>query len=414
MKAHRVLVLCPKSVKAVWRDEIKKWSAGEECPGPFDEPWYISVCGAGDWRIANYDQIINKAHEKVLAAWGPDMLILDEAHRAKGIRTLRSLAGQRLAKNIPYRLALSGTPSHSPLDWLAQYRILDPTHPLWSQSFTRYRSRVAILGGPYGNWVQGFDPTGMAEALEATRPVTHVASKDVLNLLEPIETIIPVELDKDERAAYDRMKKELFIEFANGDLADATTVLTKILRLQQITSGFVSSTGGIRRIGTSKIDACMELLEERSQSQTVIACRFLEDIEALKARCGWTTNEDGSFNTWKKPVVITGGVSEKSRYWAQRNFQDGRANIAIVQPKAGGVGIDLSAASTLILFSAELSTIVWEQMLGRVWRPGQKGAVQVLPLVAERSVDSLIYNGLKYKMEATGLVKLLLEYLKRA
>ena len=66
----------------------------------------------------------------------------------------------------------------------------------------------------------------------------------------------------------------------------------------------------------------------------------------------------------------------------------------------------------MILYSTEPSSIVMEQVIGRCWRPGQTGHLQIMPLIVKGSVDETIWMALQNKMEYTSLVKLLLEHLR--
>ena len=406
----KVLVLCPKVAKAIWAQELEKWIGPSNLDGAV--PWAAVTAhfreGLG-FFITNYDQL-SKEHEKLLMKWAPDVLILDEMHYVKSPSSQRTRAVKRLAKRIPYRMGLSGTPSNSPLDWHAQMQILAPQDPYWQKTFTQFKLSMIIPTGPLQPWpdrkrgANGFWPEELDRAIAATKPYVHVVSKDVLNLPEPVTTVVPITLSPSEMKAYEQMEHDLFVEFKDTDtVADAPSVLTKILRLQQITGGFVADTEhGIHRFGTSKLDACMELVEERvgAGQKVVIVARYREDCAALQKAMK------------VKYGSINGDTSDKDRADIMASFQTGSLMVVILQPRAGGVAISLSAASAMIIYSAEVSSIVMEQVIGRCWRPGQTGHLQILPLLVPHSVDSDLWGALRNKMEYTSLVKLLLAHLK--
>ena len=411
----KVLVLCPKVAKGVWAQELERWvSASRQVDVPviFGDSALQRRADGTLWLITNYDQIINKTKEKVLAKWGADVLVLDEAHYCASISSARSRAVARLAKKIHYHLLLSGTPSDNPWGWYPQYRLIaSPTDPVWSQqTYTAYKNRITLFAGPMMPWrdknrgANGYDPEYLEVAKQAAARYSHVIDKSVLNLPEPVTTVVPITLSPSEMKAYEQMEHDLFVEFKDTDtVADAPSVLTKILRLQQITGGFVADTEhGIHRFGTSKLDACMELVEERvgAGQKVVIVARYREDCAALQKAMK------------VKYGTINGDTSDKDRADIMASFQTGSLMVVILQPRAGGVAISLSAASAMIIYSAEVSSIVMEQVIGRCWRPGQTGHLQILPLLVPHSVDSDLWGALQNKMEYTSLVKLLLAHLK--
>lgn len=81
--------------------------------------------------------------------------------------------------------------------------------------------------------------------------------------------------------------------------------------------------------------------------------------------------------------------------------------VLLLQYKAGGTALTLTKAKTLILYSLNPSTIDLRQMIGRVYRIGQTTNVQVLPLLAENTVDVRLWHGLKLNLEHVELARYL-------
>lgn len=425
LKLTRMVVVAPVVAKGVWRREIGKWWPGaraveidelETLQG--DQPTFVLI---------SYDKLIDpipadprkirNLHGRdrlhTLLRWSPDLLILDEAHYVKDYKTKRSRAVAKLGGGSRFKLLLSGTPAHSPLDWWQQYRIIDPRHPMWVQSFQRYREDVMILTGPNGNWPKrGPDgrpmmkPGAQNRILNAMAPYTHHADASLVHLPEPIESLIPVKLSATERKHYNEMAKLLRTELDPDTEAQAAIVLTKLLRLTQISAGFVTDQfGALRDLGTSKLDACLEMLEERSEKKVVVSARFTHDIERL-SRALEARKIDFK--------VISGKTPEAKRPEIENWFQTTPGpKVLLLQQRAGGVAITLSEADCLIFFTLENSVVAWRQTWGRVWRIGQKGHVQIMYLLAENTQDEVQLIGLKEGANLVQVARMMLNQLRR-
>lgn len=374
---QRILVVTTKAGLGVWRREIARW-----------------------WPDAPHVGLIN--WDRVDKASPADLLILDEAHYAKNGHSQRSRAVQRLSRAARHTLLLSGTPAHSPLDYHAQYRMIDPQSWPWCLKPSEYKQLICNLSGPYGNWLDKhhpFKPQMVRRVEEIMATHTHKAVKEEMHLPEPIETVVPVQLDSHERAAYTEMEKKLVVELPPAAFADAPIVLSKILRLQQITSGFLKDTQGVEHaIGTSKLDVCAELLEERRVQHVVVAFRFGWEKRALQERLETLKIEH---------ACIDGSTSDNARTGIVGMFQEGRLPVLLLQYQAGGTSITLTKADAMIFLSMTSSVIEWEQIKARIHRIGTMTHVQYLYLLVDNSVDVDLFNGLKAKADVVALTSLL-------
>lgn len=419
LKSARTLIVAPVVAQGVWRREFEKWLPGTNVA--FDAP--ADGC---DVVVTTYDKIKDPKSDNPsrqrrtgtdrlhrLLAWQPDLLVLDEAQYAKSPNTGRTRAAWKIAGGSKYKLLMSGTPAHSPLDWWAQFRIISPAEPIFRQQFREYRSQVMVLAGPNGNWAvrdaRGGYVTkgdGYKRLVEAMAPYVHAVAKDVLGLPEPLVTEIPITLSKAEQKAYDEMETMLRTELHDETEANASIVLTQIMRLDQIAAGHVTNEGGATvDVGHSKSDACMELIDQRDDEKIVVACRFKEDIARLKAE----------LDKRERPYrIIDGSVSAGKRTEAEDWFQtQEHSGVMLLNYQAGGVAITLSKASTLIMYTLTPSVIQWEQMLARVHRIGTTTNVSVLYLLAEGTHDEIQLSGLKAGASMVDMARLLLKYLNR-
>jgi superfamily II DNA or RNA helicase len=310
---------------------------------------------------------------------------------------------------------LSGTPQHNEFDLFNQYRMLAREEPLFKQSFTDFKRWLCVFppGQNFPARKSKSDPSlrykpGAREALAAAiAPYTHTADASLMHLWEPIVTETPVDLDETEHNAYDDMERVLRAELPDGNETAAEIVLTKLLRLTQIAAGHATSTeGDMVRLGRSKLEATLDLLDQRPNQKVVIAYRFREDGAGLVA----ALNERG-----RALAKIDGGTPAKFRTQYEDWFEKGRHDngVILLQYQAGGVAITLATARTLILYTLDPSVIRFRQMIGRVWRIGQENAVEILPLLANDTQDWAMWAALQAGADNANIAKMLRSYLFR-
>ena len=418
LKSERTVIVCPVVAQGVWRREFAKWLPAARI-GDLDDGAQVIITTYDKLKDPKAANILHQRRTGAgrlhrLQAWNPTLLILDEAQYVKSPSAARTRAMWKLAAAADYKLLLSGTPAHSPLDWWSQFRIVAPHEPAFRQTYQEYKQSTMVLQqGPNGAYpLRGkggaylTQKDGWERVVGAMAPYVHAVSKDVLGLPEPIVTEVPIELDTKERKAYTQMETMLRTELPDLTEANATIVLTQIMRLTQIAAGHVTNENGDSIvIGSSKVNAAMELLEEREDEKVVIACRFRQDITSLKEAL------DKAGRPYR---VIDGSVSGGARTRAEDWFQTEEHNgVMLLNYQAGGVAITLSKASTIIMFTLTSSVIQWEQMISRVHRIGTTTNVQILYLISEQTQDEILLPALQRGASAVDMARLLLKYLNR-
>ena len=417
--AQRVVVLAPLVALGVWQSEIEKWWSGTSAEILREKFWGTS------WEniqppgprvlVTNYDQLPGGAKRygrvDALVKWDPDLVICDESHMLKSWQTLRSRSVRRLTAGRRTVL-LTGTPADTPLDWYGQYKLIAPADPLWAGNYGAYRDLVATTRqhGEYGIIVTGFRPERVRQVVEQhVAPYTHVV-KDVLNLPEPIETPVLHDLGSEAQRVYDSLKRDYVVELgAGGDTAGTVVVaanaLVKYAKLLQVCSGFLHDNDGVAtHLDTVRKTLLEQLIEQDPTLPTVIACMFTAQVTEIGAALGRTTHGI-AFGT------ITGSTPQEARTRFVQDFQAGRHRHIILNYQAGGVAITLTSAKRIILYGLPLSSILMEQMIGRVWRAGQTGHVQIVPLLAAGTVEPVLWEGLKKKASDVDLARLVGQHL---
>ncbi len=163
-----------------------------------------------------------------------DLVIADESQRIKTHDAEQSKALHRLGDKARYKMILSGTPvQNEAIDIFSQYRFLDPT--IFGSNFYAFRGRYCEMGGFNRKQVVGY--RDLDQLIKKEHSVAYrVTKEEALDLPEQTFENRYITLSKKERDLYDRLRRDSFAELSDGGRITATTVLTKLLRLQQFTA----------------------------------------------------------------------------------------------------------------------------------------------------------------------------------
>ena len=197
-------------------------------------------------------------------------LLVHNSHRIKAAGGVASRYITRLARRIPKRVAMTGTPMpNSPLDLYAQYRAIDRT--IFGTSVAVYKARYAIMGGYEGREITGWrHQTELRQKYESI--AMQVSATDVLSLPPTVDSTHRVTLNKKAKRLAREAEDAFLLEVETGTVTVANA-LVKLLRLQQISSGFLHPEGARPDIfDTSKRDALTEILTDLGETYAVVFC----------------------------------------------------------------------------------------------------------------------------------------------
>lgn len=402
--ARKVLVLCPKSVVAAWPEQFRRH---------VDTPWTICPLDQGSVAqrvklaeqalatservvvIVNYDAAIQSAMAALLKRQRWDVLVCDESHRLKSPRGVTSKLARDLGRRATRRLCLTGTPMpHSPLDIWAQARVLGETN--LGSSYVSFRGEYSVPHPVFPSKPLRFIRLDQLEQRMAT--FTYRSPDDAVELPEATHVTRTFDLSPSARRLYRELEKEFTTTldaYQQGDqTVTASNVLTKVIRLQQITSGHLKTDEGeIVTVDDGKQRLLSDILEDLDEP-VVAFCRFRHDLDVVQA----VAAQHG------RPYRELSGRQNDLAQWQA----DG--GVLGVQIASGGVGIDLTKARVCVYVSKSYALGEYDQSLARVHRPGQTRPVLYLHLIANDSIDEKIERALT---ERRDLVESLLEGLKR-
>lgn len=360
------------------------------------------------------------------------LIVADEASRIKGHDTIRTILSCKAAMLAPYRRACNGTPvSNSPFDLYAQVCFLDPLvgprgglqSPFWISkginSFQGFKTQFGVWGKGY-RW--GVDKkTGERKKIEfpdlkgyrnldllnswLDEISDRITKEDAgLNLPDKLYKTLRFDLTEAQRRVYQMLTEESIAYLDSGELVTTPLVLTKMLRLQQVCSGYVAvdDPEGEPIIDIGKENPRLDLLCEVCEDlphKAIIWTRFKRDVDLILGRL----HEMG-----RKAVRYDGNVGDQERRENVLAFQKGDAQFFVSNPVAGGEGLTLLgdqsegaaealACKTVIYYSNNFSLQNRLQSEDRAHRIGQRWPVQYIDIVASDTIDDQIASNLKNK-----------------
>jgi SNF2 family DNA or RNA helicase len=356
-------------------------------------------------------------YRAAMAKFSPHLLVVDESHRIKSPTSNVSKLLRKMAAECPKVLLLTGTPMpHSPLDVWAQWAVLDPSafsdrHTGRPWTFIGFRNRYAEMGGFGGKEIKAFIHLDDLQRRIAPRSMV-LRKEDALDLPPTTDVVLDIELNAAEQRAYADLKKDL-VAAIDGGVVTAGNRLTQMLRLRQITSGFVKDdTGTISQLGTSRRDAALSLLEDllATENRIVVFAWARQEVDGLVAAINARSGLYGA-----KAFGITGDTPDDVRLGLRARFGDPvrwtDKQILVCQIRAMSIGVnELVMASHAIFLSLSQQRDDLIQAKGRLDRQGQTKPVTFWHLVAPGTVDEVI---LRSHRDRTDLESNLLTHLKK-
>lgn len=331
-----------------------------------------------------------------LLAWKPDMIIADESQRIKNPTAQQSKAMHKLGKITKYKLILTGTPvQNAPLDFFSQYKFLDDK--IFGTSYYAFRARYAVMGGYGGHEIIRYQ--NLDELIQKAHSIAfRVKKEEALDLPEQVDEYRYCELEPKARRIYEEIKEDSYTELGNSEIT-VRNVLTRLLRLQQITGGYVNTDDATQKqVSKAKLDALKEIVSDITEAgkKVVIFARFVAEIEAIRQMM----NELKIQYSW-----IAGEVPIKERGEKVRQFQEEpNCKVFIAQIQTAGLGITLHAANTAIFYSVDFNYANYEQARARIHRIGQKNNCTYIHLLAKNTVDEHVMKALQKKEDMAKMV----------
>mgnify|MGYP002769082104 FL=1 len=404
-KIERVLIVAPTSVVAVWPKEFQEFADFKyTCKTLLGDKTHrlrelndLQKFPFKAMKVAviNYESTWREGIFEALQEYDADLIICDESQRIKTHDASQSKALHELGDQARYKLILSGTPvQNNAIDIFSQYRFLDAS--IFGKNFYQFRNRYAIMGGFSNRQIIGYkdlDGLIMKEHSIAFR----ITKEEAIDLPEQTFETRKVFFSKKEQELYNRIKRDSYAELDSGGQITATTVLTKLLRLQQLTGGFLVEDEATKpqQVSTAKMDALADIIEDYvigAGKKLVIFARFIAEVKAIIEMVGKKLPRD------MKQVAIYGDIKKEDRGDVAIQFKEFPATSVFVgQIDTAGTGITLTAADTCVYYSKNFNYATYSQSLSRIHRIGQRNTCTYIDLEVDKTVDELISKSLGKK-----------------
>ncbi|MGH3986424.1 MAG: SNF2-related protein, partial [Pseudonocardiaceae bacterium] len=437
---QRVLIAAPTAALGVWPRELRihsrrEWHVesgtyrtrtGKLRRVSLDERFELQSqmmrtcsCGRPHAMVVSYEAMArDPLRSASLAALNIDGVVDDEGHRLKKAGGVASRTALSWLDQVGFAWALSGTPMpQSPDDIYGLYRSLDPS--IFGMNHTYFRAEfIHMVKNKEGQeFPRDVFPHARFEFSRRFHSIAYIPRVDLK--LPPItHSIIGVELEPAARTAYEKLRDTGLAEISAAVAAsggaltpdgDERTVTPKnsgvaLLRLMQFTGGSVSDDDGHAAVvsrakanalaefaggklaGGPLYDAgCRPDFPAQERNPVTVFCRFTHDLAAVRG-----VAEKAGLRYREISGKRKDGLTEDATM-----VDD--VDVLGVQIQAGGIGIDLTRGHTVVWYSVGLELWLYQQAMARTHRKGQTRAVQNYYLIAENTIDGLIYRALARK-----------------
>ncbi|HDK42490.1 MAG TPA: DEAD/DEAH box helicase [Candidatus Pacearchaeota archaeon] len=396
-KQCKGLIVAPLStLKTVWEDSIDEFYPDMKYINlyPFNKPKREAFI-----RNDNSVHIINpdgfKIHFETIMKANYKCLILDESSCLKGRTTKIAKTLIKFGQSIESSYLLSGTPApNTKMEFFPQLYLIAPG--LLGFNFYSFRNRYFHPVDRNGyKWVENSSmQEDFIERLQ--KYCLFVKKSDVLDLPERTYEVREVIMSTEQSKIYKQMKKE-FVAEIKGETIMSPNVLSKIMKLRQITSGFVYYNDSTLKISDRKIKALHEVLEEIGNNQVIIWANFKAEIKEL-------------LKNIPNSVAIYGDIANQTLKDNNLSmFKQGQYQYLIANPASLAHGVTIVNASYAIYYSLSYSNEQWQQSQDRIYRYGQKNKCTYIILNCKDTIDEVLYRTLQRKEKD---YKEVLEYLK--
>lgn len=393
-----ILIVCPVSVLGNWRRELHRFAPslrvvlhhGKGRAETLED--FRSMLDSSDIVLTSYNLL--QRDEEIMSAVTFDGVVLDEAQNIKNPTTRQSRVARTLRGN--FRLALTGTPlENRPLDLWSIMDFLNEGLLGSRTQFTQTLEHPIVKQRRQGS---------MSALARLVRPFVLRRLKTdpeiVQDLPEKSEQIVAATLSREQAILYESVVRKGLqeVEKAAEGIQRRGAILTTLLRLKQVCNhpAHYLMDGSVLPSRSGKLDLLTEMIEEalEESDRCLVFTQFKEMGSLLKAHLESVTGGQVLF--------LHGGVPQKERDQMVTDFQESRADgpkIFVLSLKAGGTGLNLTAANRVFHFDRWWNPAVEDQATDRAFRIGQLRNVFVHKFVCNGTLEERIQQMLDRKRE---------------
>ena len=377
---HRSLIVCPASLVYNWQKEISRFAPQIKTTLvtglAAERQRIVRHTKEGEVLITSYDLLkrdVELYRDMVFA-----IQVIDEAQYIKNPGTQAAKGVKQITAG--FKLALTGTPIENRLSEL--WSIFDYLMPGFLYTYQRFREEIEI---PI---VVNGDENRMQRLQRMIRPfiLRRLKGEVLRDLPAKLEENVFAKLEGEQLALYDahvqRMKESLEGKSEKEFRSEKIQILAELTRLRQICCDPGLLFEGYKG-ESAKAQMCMELIENAVSAghKVLLFSQFTSMLERLAA---------GLKKTGIDYYMLTGSVGKEKRMQMVESFNEDDVPVFCISLKAGGTGLNLTAADIVIHYDPWWNVAVQNQATDRAHRIGQKHVVTVYKLVSEGTIEEKI------------------------
>ncbi len=366
----KVLIVCPVSILMNWKSEFEKFSTirptlyyADQRVIPDDSQVIITSYG-----------ILRKEIDSTLGKFDWDIVVMDEVQKLKNMKSIGAQAARKL--KAQFRVCLTGTPVEN--DLTEFYNIIDLAVP-----------------GVWGNlqnlnyFKRNKDARFIAREVAKPFILRRTKSQVLTDLPDKLEQTVYLTFQSDEKVKYTKTIEEIRNRFdINTNSKKYGQILKDLLTLRQLCLWQAQSSQTL----STKIDFLLDNLEQvlEENHQALVYSQFTKYLDIIEARIkekGWKFSRiDGSYTINKRQKEVDA-------------FQSGEKKVFLISLKAGGLGLNLTAANFVFIMDPWWNPAVENQAIDRAHRIGQKKNITVYRPIIKGSVEEKVIELQEKKKE---------------
>ena len=384
----RVMVICPTSLKYQWQQEIRRFSGRESRVIAGGRAQRQKDYAEDDFcKITNYEKL--KPDLDLIAAWTPELVIVDEAQRVKNWNTIAARALKRI--DSPYAVVLTGTPLENKLEELIsivqfvdQHR-LGPTWKLLHEHQTK--DEFGRVTGYTGLEKIGETLARIMVRRRKSEVLRQLPERTDQNLLVPMTEAQMLFHDENAEIVAQIVQRWRRMKFLSDTDQRRLTCALQNMRMS-CNSTYLLDQETDHGVKADELAALFDELFVETEAKAVVFSQWTRTheivIRRLEARgIGY--------------VCFHGGVPSEKRPALVERFRDDPDCRVFLSTDAGSTGLNLQHASTLVNMDLPWNPAILEQRSARIHRMGQKRPVRIVNFISKGTIEEGMLSVLAFK-----------------
>jgi len=383
-----VLIVCPTSLKYQWKREIERFTGQQaHVIEGLHHKRVNQYLAETPYKIISYNSACNDI--KILGKLSTDLLIMDEVQRLKNWNTQISMAMRRVESQ--YAVILSGTPLENKLEEL--YSVMEFADNFCLGPFWKFKAE-SIIYDETGK-VIGYQNLNKVGDMARERLIRRTKKQVALQMPKRQDKILFVPMTKEQRGEHDELKF-IVVQIVNKwkrlhflSEKDRNRLMLCLSQMRMLCDSTYILDQKTRC--DTKVDEAMNIITSllETEGEKVVVFSQWERMTRLIAQ-----------ELEKREIgfeYLHGAVPSEQRGKLITNFADNPDSRVFLSTDAGSTGLNLQSASTIINLDLPWNPAVLEQRIARIYRLGQQRNVQVINLVAAKTIEEQMLDKLRFK-----------------